>query len=217
MSKYYVYIWSDPFTSIPFYVGKGQGKRAFNNHAGQRCYNKLRKLLENGAEMSSIVNIIHNNITEKEAFEIEEKLIGEYKRIEDGGSLFNYKTSDKGGGGKIIDPSVTDQIKKLYIQERMTALEIGKIFNLNESTILRRLKMCGVKTYARGSRYKFTDAEKEEMVVLYISGTSARKISLIKKCSIPTILNILRKAGCCIKTKQQLKRERLSSEFEQTQ
>lgn len=217
MSKYYVYIWSDPFTNVPFYVGKGQGKRAFNNHAGQRCYNKLRKLLENGAEMSRIVRIMHDNITEQEAFDIEEKLISEYKRIEDGGTLFNYKTSDKGGGGKIIDPLVNNQIKNLYTQERMTALEIGKIFNLNESTILRRLKQCGVKIYAKGSRYKFTDEEIEEMVNLYNSGVSARRISLIKNCSIPTILNILRKSGCCIKTKQQLKRERLNSESEQTQ
>ena len=99
----------------------------------------------------------------------------------------------------------------------MSALEIGKVFNLDESTILRRLKIAGVAVYPRGSRYKFTNQEIAEMVQSYNMGTSARKIALKNKCSIPTILNILRQRGCRIKTKQQIKLEKLNFETVQTQ
>lgn len=217
MNNYYVYIWKDPATQLPFYVGKGRARRAFNKHSGQRCYNKLKKILDSGATMSCIVQIIQEGLSEAEAFKQEENLIALYKRIEDGGTLFNYKTSDKGGGGKLIDPNDLNQIIKLYTHERMSAFEIGKIFNLDESTILRRLKISGVTIYPRGSRYKFTEQEIVEMVQAYNKGISARKISIKNKCSIPTILNILRQRGCCIKTKQQIKLEKLNSEFVQTQ
>jgi len=210
-------MWCDPETQIPFYIGKGKGQRAFNNHAGQRCYNKLKKIIDRGNSIKDIVTILVEDLTETDALIIEEEYIARYKRIEDGGTLFNYKTSDKGGGGKFIDPAINIQITKLYTEERLSALEIGKILNLNESTVLRRLKMMNIQVFPRGSRFKFTPNEISDMVNLYNSGMSAIKLSKKYKCSIPTILTILRKEGCCIKTKQQIKQEKLNSVSVQTQ
>lgn len=208
MNNFYVYMWSDPTSKIPFYIGKGKANRAFNKHAGQRCFNKLKKLLEAGNCMNSIVTILKQDLDEQSALALEEQLIHKYKRLEDGGTLFNYRTSDKGGGGKIIDPKILQHIIDLYTNYKLSAKEIGCIYNINESTVLRRLKNAGIKTYARGSRYKFTEAEKQTIINHFNSGTSALKISKLYRCSIPTILTLLRSAGCCIKTKKQIKLEK---------
>ena len=43
---YYVYIYSDPVTKVPFYVGKGKGNRAFAHlHDGSES-DKARKIAE---------------------------------------------------------------------------------------------------------------------------------------------------------------------------
>lgn len=217
MNNFYVYMWRDPHTNLPFYIGKGKANRAFNKHAGQRCFNKLKKLLEAGGSMESIVTIVEQNLNEQAAFALEEQLISKYKRLEDGGTLFNYKTSDKGGGGKVIDPKILEHMINLYINHRLSAKEIGCIYNINESTVLRRLKNVGIKTFARGSRYKFTETEKQNIVNIFNGGQSARKISKLYRCSIPTILTLLKNAGCCIKTKKQIKAEKLTTLTEQTQ
>ena len=41
--KYYVYIYSDPDTKIPFYIGKGKGNRSINLLIQTRESEKLNK------------------------------------------------------------------------------------------------------------------------------------------------------------------------------
>jgi len=88
---YYVYIWIDPRINEIFYVGKGMKLRAWNKHHNLRCENKRQRILGAGFTNQDIVRIIHSDLNEYDALQLEEKYINEYKIIEDGGILFNYR------------------------------------------------------------------------------------------------------------------------------
>lgn len=82
--NYYIYIHRYLSDNQVFYVGKGSGDRykKFSN----RSYMWKIAAYENGVQ----VEILHDNLSEEEAFALEIKLIKEYGRIWDGtGNLIN--------------------------------------------------------------------------------------------------------------------------------
>ncbi len=131
MDKYYVYIYLNPlkagnfeyfdlkFDFEPFYIGKGKNCRkdrhisdCFNksNKKGYRrlFYQKLRKILKTGVEPTIIV--YKNNISEKEAFQIEIDLISKIgRRIYKKGPLCNNSIGGEGASG-VIAPRL-----KIYV------------------------------------------------------------------------------------------------------
>ena len=84
--RYYVYKWYIKDTGEVFYIGKGTGKR----YKTRKRENKFfMKMLENHECESEIIK---NNLTEKEAFELEKELIAYYRtqnvrltNVQDGG------------------------------------------------------------------------------------------------------------------------------------
>lgn len=94
--QFYVYIYFDPITDIPFYVGKGQKYRS-HKHLHQ-CHNrpmamKIRAL--KAAGLTPRIEILPMR-SEDDAFSMEEALVyGIGKRVDDSGPLFNM--SDGGG------------------------------------------------------------------------------------------------------------------------
>lgn len=199
--RYYVYSWVNPDTNAPFYIGKGTDTRATNFHQNGRCENKRQKLLKKGYTNEQIVNIIQSNLTEKEALILEKNLIELYKRIEDGGSLFNYKICNQ-KGYKIIDPKILEHIKDLYINKKQSAKVIGEQIGLHETSVLRYLRLANVKTYNRGSRFKFSQKETDDIISLYKHGNSTLHISKIYNCSVPTICVLLRSNNIKIRGKK---------------
>lgn len=87
--RFYVYAHLDPrqrgvkwdgefklnMLGLPFYVGKGAGQRAWNLTRNEGHGVQLRQLRELGISDSEIVCIVRDNLTEREALEIESKLI----------------------------------------------------------------------------------------------------------------------------------------------
>lgn len=76
MNNYYVYEWIRLDTNEPFYIGKGKENRAYvltrgNNDHFNRIVNKI----------PTAVNILHDNLTEQEALELEVWYILEYRDI----------------------------------------------------------------------------------------------------------------------------------------
>jgi hypothetical protein len=90
---YYIYIYKDPETNQPFYVGKGKNKRAYENYESSRnmwVYNKINKIIEKGSTMDDIILIVENNLSEKDAYDKEIFYIKKYGKIKDkDGILFN--------------------------------------------------------------------------------------------------------------------------------
>lgn len=104
MNDYYVYIYYEPGTAIPIYVGKGRRDRAWihlqfwsqNKNTPFAC--KIRNLLKEG--YSPQPEILHYNLSESEAYLIEMQLIRQYGcRFDETGTLFNMTYGGEGVSG----------------------------------------------------------------------------------------------------------------------
>lgn len=70
--QYYVYVYSDPDTKKPFYVGKGKGNRVFDHLSDESDSEKVKKiqsLLADGKE--PIIEILVHGVDEETAFKVE--------------------------------------------------------------------------------------------------------------------------------------------------
>ena len=116
MNHFYVYQWLRT-DSTPYYIGKGQTNRAFD---------KRRRYIP---PTRSRIQIIEDNLTEQQAFNLEIKLIAKYGRKEFGGILRN-KT--EGGEGATHSP---ESIKKMSLVKKgkpgHPAWNKGKKLNYN--------------------------------------------------------------------------------------
>ena len=87
--RFYVYMWLRSKDSVtgkigtPYYVGKGQTKRAYRKE---------------GPEDKSNVIIVESGLLEEDAFELEIELISQYGRVDIGTGILRNKT-DGGEGG----------------------------------------------------------------------------------------------------------------------
>ncbi len=69
---YYVYVYSDPDTKEPFYVGKGKGNRVFNHLTDQsetEKVAKIKEILDKGKE--PLMEILAHGLDEDTAFKVE--------------------------------------------------------------------------------------------------------------------------------------------------
>jgi hypothetical protein len=70
--KYYVYLYSDPRTDKPFYVGKGRGNRAFCHLDDDRECEKVAMIAELKAlNLSPVIEILKYGLLEEEALLVE--------------------------------------------------------------------------------------------------------------------------------------------------
>lgn len=201
-NKFYVYFWVDPIAGIPFYVGKGCNDRKFKLHKTQRCYYKLKSFLDKGYSKADIVKVVNENLTEDDALKLEEQYISQYKRIEEGGTLFNYelgKSQRSGSKNKIIDPLIINDILNHY-SNGLTAYQIGVKFNCHETTILRYLRQYNMNVRSSGYRF-IPKSEYCKIADLYVTN-STPKIAKIYGCTVPTIVLILRSLNIKIRGKK---------------
>lgn len=99
-SGFYAYVYADPRDQAPFYVGKGQGRRA-RKHLVQTSNpgmaRRLAELRDQGLEPEIS---IYRCDSEAHAFELERVLIEAYGRLVDGsGTLVNILEAGERSGG----------------------------------------------------------------------------------------------------------------------
>jgi len=98
-NHFYVYMYVRPDTGEPFYVGKGQRSRAwsYNGHSHNKWL--MRKLDDIRSKYKSreFVMIVEENLTEQEAFHMEEELVIKYGKKFDGGVLWNIADGGRSG------------------------------------------------------------------------------------------------------------------------
>lgn len=74
--KYYVYVYSDPETKQPFYVGKGKGNRAFNHLTDATETKKVLKIQQiKKNNQTPIIEILAHGLDEETAYKIESAVI----------------------------------------------------------------------------------------------------------------------------------------------
>jgi len=124
--RFYVYMYVNPQTKKPFYVGKGVGSRAWSytghNH-NKWVTSKINKLQKEGYTCDDFVIIMEKNLTEDEAFKKEELLINQYGKKMNGGILFNVNDGGKQppnrkGTTFKMPKQAIEKIKKSWTYER---------------------------------------------------------------------------------------------------
>lgn len=96
-NKYYVYVYKDPKSLQPFYIGKGTGSRykqhltdKFHYCPNKRLNRKINKLRKKNLE--PVIDFYQTDLDEETAYQLETKLIQEYGRrgYEKDGILLNH-------------------------------------------------------------------------------------------------------------------------------
>ena len=96
MNNFYVYGHYKPNSDIPFYIGKGNKNRAFKKSNRSKYWNNI--VNKHGLK----VEIMYQDLTEAQAFDIEKEMIKRYGRANlNCGFLINFTDGGEGSSGLI--------------------------------------------------------------------------------------------------------------------
>jgi hypothetical protein len=183
VEKYYVYVFYDARPEklgVPIYVGKGSGNR-MKKHLNLSSNVILQRILEDTRRLGlePDCRIVHRFSNENDAYNMEMKIIREFKRIDQGGTLVNF--TDGGEGG--LNPT-------LETRERMSLSHKGKKWTPETRTklLIARKNMSDEtkkKLSESGKGRKWTDESKAKLVKSQTgkkaSEAAKAKMSLAKK------------------------------------
>ena len=214
MKTHYIYAHSNAQHGI-FYVGKGSDKRLFTT--GNRS--KLWKEMVNGNGFTA--SILEKFESEQEAFEREKFWIAKFKadglckaNVSDGGagvtvqkrwwgnkiseSLTGIKRA-KGVDNGNFKPLSKDDLINLYVNQKKSSTEVGKILGVSYATVCTRLKEFGIE--ARTGSKKIICVESGEE---FDSISAAAKITGAYRENIRKVLSGKYKTtnGCTFKYKE---------------
>lgn len=110
---YYVYAVFDPRNCLPFYVGKGKGRRCFSHL--RRSHNKTvrsRVCTIRDVGLEPVINILAQGLDEELAFLVEQEAISKWGRVDnETGILFNHTDGGEGPSGLIHTDEARAKIK----------------------------------------------------------------------------------------------------------
>jgi hypothetical protein len=113
ISDFYVYLHKDPKTGIPFYVGRGRGKRAYDRTSRHKEWHDFVETI--GGKFK--VEIVEKNLRESNAGEIEANLIAKYGEKRDGaGPLVNWTDGGEDEMGITMGIDISDLVSPESIE-----------------------------------------------------------------------------------------------------
>ena len=165
----YAYLRED---RTPYYIGKGQGNRA---------YRRSKKRINPPKDKSRII-ILKQNITEEEAFKHEIYMIAVFGRKDLGtGILHNRTDGGEGGSGAIVSEETRRKLSeagksRIFSEETRRKLsEASKGRTHSEETKIKMSEAAKGKTFSEETRRKISEANKNP------SEETKRKMSEAKK------------------------------------
>ena len=143
----YTYLYKDPKTNVPIYIGKGTNERAWDHLVSKsHLGNLLRKRIREGYEIHPIINF---EVDEQTALFMEEVWIEQYGRLDiKTGTLLNLTNGGEGTSGR----KHTEETKRKIGEANAKSL-LGH-YPTQETIEKRRVGQTGKKR---------TDASKELM------------------------------------------------------
>lgn len=201
---YYVYAYIDPRTNLPFYIGKGKGKRSeyhlsethvnTTNWAKWRYINDLRKEC-----LGPTIKIIKSNLSNQEAYALEEELIKSYGRkgIDPDGILTNVTLdiNPPVRKGPRNDRKRTGKNHHMYGRSYFD-IWVNK-YGYSEATRLQKEKSDKSRAYNLGRKMNYSDemklyrsefARKLNMNRIWISNDLLRRNKHPKKKAVEEFL-----------------------------
>lgn len=173
--EYYVYIYRDPITNEPFYVGKGKDdrykdhlKETRDNYKNKRKYDKIQSIFK--LNLKPIIEFHSYYYDEDDAYDVEEALIKQYGRIDfdQNGILTNIAINSK--------PSSLALKGRTW--EEIYGIEVAKI---RKKKMSNRLKG---KIQTEEHRRKNSQSKKGKTYE-EIHGIEAARLRKIKRNQIP--------------------------------
>lgn len=194
-SIFYVYVWYNPLDNIPFYVGKGKGKRAYAVSGKSRNRYFVRKYRKIVSEGGTPYVLIHtDNLTESEALKLEYELIMKYKPVFEGGVLTNL--SYNAGGTSVVSDETKQKLSSLSSGEgngmsKFTHEQIVECFELmvsglsNKHISERTLVPAHVVSDLRyGKKWRSTFELYKDRLPPKVSGLNKYNLSFEQKIAI---------------------------------
>ena len=117
MSGFYTYLYIDPITNTPKYVGKGKGNRyifhmRYTKHTNKYLGNWLNKLKNENIQPT--IKFLVKDCDEELAFFVEQEAIKKYGRLDLGtGTLFNFTDGGEGISGLPMSEQQKKKISEL--------------------------------------------------------------------------------------------------------
>jgi len=142
MKEFYVYEYRDPITKVPFYVGKGAGRRYLQHLTS--THNKdltaeIRRLKEEG--LSPEIEKVFFTENEDIALSVEEHLVKSYGIRRKGGLLCNYLD-------KCFSANTLDIPEEVYdLLGTMPDRAVGEVTGINWSTLRTKRKNRGIPSF----------------------------------------------------------------------
>jgi hypothetical protein len=145
----YAHYKADDPNGLPFYIGKGKGKRDQSKHRNPYWKNISNK-------HGFIVKRLAENLTEVEAWDLEKKLIAHYGRLYNNtGCLCNLSEGGEGASG-VIHTEVTKQ-KWSKAKQGKTWEEI---FGTEKAAEMREQRKLNAKNHSDETKRKISESKK---------------------------------------------------------
>jgi hypothetical protein len=140
---FYVYVYFDPDTKVPFYVGKGKGKRKqyhFNlvksgkDHENKIMNKILKTIISNGKR--PLIEVVCSRVSERTALMVEADLIEKFGRIFNStGTLANFSGGWECSSNFPKDKNTYELVHRDGRTAKGYQFELTLITNLNPTAI----------------------------------------------------------------------------------